>query len=419
MLKSIRFYTVFICFFYIFSGKQSWTLAQQSQAFFKFPILGDGVYKITAQQAQSFGFSNLDEVGIYGFPGMLPQKLDSIDLFFRQIPTKRIGNELFFFLTGPHQVLVNEGDFNLQVHHYSDTLYYVIGQAEKKLDIPDTQMTISGPDLQRIFAIQYIKWEETNLLTSGRNWFSRPIFNRERQSFNFPPIQGAAGNPQLTVRVMGQSLSEGRMEFFHNNALVGNVSISSIPNAQFGIKGRENTFRTDLATASNYNIQVNFSSADINGTGFLSHAILAFPFSPNSAPAGRYLIRESGLIPKRTGMQQWRIRNFFEVQSIESPVLAEAGDLLVQFSPESIPAISGLENLNLDARNTSNNPELIIITAQSLLSQAMRLATHKNQGLSERKFIPWVSSMMLLLMAIRTLPPLEISWHPFLIKAAL
>lgn len=379
MLKSIRFYTIFICFFYLFFGKQSWTLAQGSQAFFKFPILEDGVYKINAQQAQSLGFPSLDAVGIYGYPGMLPQMLDSIDLNLRQIPSKRIGNELFFYLAGPHQVSVREGNFELQVHHYSDTLYYVIGHTEKKLEIPDSQTSVSGPDLQRIFAIKYIKWEETNLLTSGRAWFSRPIFNRERQSFNFSPIQGADGNPQLTVRVMGQSLSEGRMEFFHNNASVGNVSIASIPNSQYGIKGRENIFRTDLTSSSNYNIQVNFSSPDVNGTGYLSYALLAFPFSPNSAPAGRYLIRESGIIPRRTGLQQWWIRNFYQVRSVESPVLAQAGDMLVQFSPESIPSISDLEDLKLNARNTNSNPELIIITAPSLLSQANRLAAHKSQ----------------------------------------
>lgn len=379
MLKSNRFYIIFICFFCFIFGKQSWILGQHSGELFKFPIVEDGVYKITAQQALSLGFSDLDAVGIYGFPGMLPQKLDPIDLKLRQIPSKKIGNELFFYLSGPHQVSFKDGNFNLTIHHYSDTLYYVIGRAEKKMVIPDTLMTGSGNYLQKIFSTQFIKWEETNLLSSGRSWYSKPIFNRERKSFNFSPMQGFSGNPQLTVRVMGQSLSEGRMEFFHNNEITGNISIASIPNSQYGIKGRENTFQIDLSTSSNYNIQVNYISADVNGTGYLSHAVLAFPFSPDSAPKGKYLISESGLIPRRTGFHQWWIHDFYEVRSIESPVMAQAGDLLVQFTPESIPVISGFKNLNLTVRNTNNNPELIIITAPSLLSQANRLAAHKNQ----------------------------------------
>jgi hypothetical protein len=379
MLKPIRFYTIFLCFFYLFFGKQAWTLAQQGQPFFKFPILEDGVYKISAQQALSLGFTDLDAIGVYGFPGMLPQKLDSIDLNLRQIPSKRIGNDLFFFLTGPHQVSVKEGNFDLQVHHYTDTLFYVIGPAEKKMEIPDSQSTLSAPELQKIYGIQFIKWEETNLLTSGRSWYSRPIFNRDRQSFNFSPMQGATGSPQLTVKVMGQSLSEGRMEFFHNNNLVGNVSISNIPNSQYGIKGRENTFRANLSTTSNYNIQVNFNSADVNGTGYLAHAFLTFPFSPTSAPAGRYLIQEGGVIPRRTGLQQWLIRDFYEVQSVENPSITRPGDQLVLFAPQNIPPIHSVENLNLDARNANGNAELIIITAASLSSQANRLAAHKNQ----------------------------------------
>ncbi|WP_304516389.1 type IX secretion system sortase PorU [Cecembia rubra] len=379
MLKSIRFYTFSLCFFCLFFAEHTWTLAQQNQAFFKFPIIDAGVYKITAQQAQSLGYSNLDAIGIYGTPGMLPQKLDSLDLKFRQIPTKRIGNDLYFFLTGPHQITVNDGNFDFQVHHYSDTLFYLLGPAEKHLEIPDSTVPASGPELPRLFGIQFIKWEETNLLTSGRSWYSRPIFNRDRISFNFSALQGANGSPELTLKVMGQSLSEGRMEFFHNNTLVGNLSIASIPNSQYGIKGRENTFRTNLSPSPNYNIQANFNSGDVNGTGYLSHGLLAFPFSPSSAPSGKYLIRESGVVPKRTGFQQWLVRGFYKVTSIENPVLAQSGDQLLLFNLQNIPTISNLERIDLKARTERDNPQLIIITSSSLLSQANRLASHKNQ----------------------------------------
>ena len=266
--------------------------AQQEGPYFKFPVLQDGVYRLPSSQASALGYQSLEQVGIFGIPGMLPQKLDSSALDLQAIPVRIIGENLYFFLHGPHQVFNAEEGFDFQVHHYSDTLFYLIGPAvSQSATITSTQIPASGPDLQEIFGVQYIKWEETNLLTSGRSWFSRPIFNRERLSYNFTVLSGASGPPKLTAKVMGQSFSEGRMEFFHNNTQVGDVSINSIPNTTFGIKGREAVFSANLQNAPNYNIQVNFISADLNGTGYLSYSLLAFPFSPSNAPSGVYFSR--------------------------------------------------------------------------------------------------------------------------------
>ena len=55
-----------------------------------------GVYKLSADQARKLGFGNLEEVALYGYPGMLPQVLDSTQLRPQEIPTWLHENQLFF-----------------------------------------------------------------------------------------------------------------------------------------------------------------------------------------------------------------------------------------------------------------------------------------------------------------------------------
>lgn len=380
----------FFCSLFIFASVQFFSKAQSNGEFYKFPIVEDGVYRLGLSEAKSMGFDNLEAVGIFGFPGMLPQKLDSLHLFFQPIPKSIKGEYIYFFLQGPHNIHLHEEGFDLKVHHYSDTLYYLIGPAASgHPDVSSDNMVENGIALDEFFSIQFLKWQETNLLTSGRSWFSRPLFNRERQSFNFLAKNGADGSPELMVKIMGQSISDGRMEFFHNNAKIGEVTIGSIPNTPFGLKGREVIFQTALQPAGNYNVQVNFNSADVNGSGYLAHSLLAFPFAVNSAPEGLYFSKKAGLIQKRTDLRTWKIKDIYHIEEVEGNNSIESGDRILLFSEENTPLIRNWQPLNIQARAEGQKIQLIIIAAPGLLSQANRLAAHKNQsGIATAVFTP-------------------------------
>ena len=68
---------------------------------FKFGVTKSGVYKITESNARQLGFQNLSEVTFFGYPGMLPQKLDSAQLSHQEISSWQSGNALFVYLEGP------------------------------------------------------------------------------------------------------------------------------------------------------------------------------------------------------------------------------------------------------------------------------------------------------------------------------
>lgn len=376
-MKKVKKHIIFLGSLFFSSGLFLQVFPQESLSFFKFPVLDEGIYQLTSQQATSMGFSDLDMVAIFGNPGMLPQKLDSLDLGLREVPTKKIGDALFFFLEGPHRKMVLDSGFSYQHHYFSDTLYYLIGEKRNGAPVISSDLVTSGNEAEVVYQIQSIKWDESNLLSSGREWYSKPFFNAER--FNYNIASDPAIKPLLITRIMAQSLAESQFEFFNNGTSVGSVSVASIPNSTFGIKGRESIFQAELQMASSQNIQVSYRSADINGTGYLAHSLLISPYSSASANSGIYHVLESGIIKKRSGFINWLIREFYQVKEFNGAEQTVAGDIIALFQPESVPEIKNWAPLNLGLRNQNFNAEMIIITAPELVSQANRLAAHKNQ----------------------------------------
>jgi hypothetical protein len=376
-LKAFNKHIIFSGLLFFSQGFYLQVISQENNSYFKFPILEEGVYKLNEQQAASMGFSDLEKVSVFGNPGMLPQKLDSLDLELREIPSKRIGNALFFYLEGPHRKMIRDGEFSYQHHHYSDTLYYLIGEKKTGAAVVASDLVVSGNEVEKIYNIQAIKWEDSNILNSGREWYSKPFFNGER--FNFNMASDPTLRPQLITRVMAQSLAESQIEFFNNGSSVGIVSIAAIPNSTYGIKGRESFFQAELQMAPSQNIQISYRSADINGTGYLAESIMVSPYSHQSTSAGIYHIQEPGILNKRNGFINWLIRDFYQVKEFIGSEHSESGDIIALFQPDAVPEIKNWSVLDLGLRRENINAELIIITAPELLSQANRLADHKTQ----------------------------------------
>ncbi|MFT4858019.1 MAG: hypothetical protein ACI942_003416, partial [Planctomycetota bacterium] len=62
--------------------------AEAQQQYYKFKIAKGGVYHLTDTQAKQVGASSISEISIFGYPGVLPQKLDSTNLELQEIAAK-------------------------------------------------------------------------------------------------------------------------------------------------------------------------------------------------------------------------------------------------------------------------------------------------------------------------------------------
>ena len=358
-------YKITLCFHLALSFVVLQTFAQGTETFFKFPVTKSGVYKIPASQLNSLGHSNLEEVSIFGNPGMLPQKLDSINTTLREIPSKVLDNHLVFYVEGPHQVAYANGSLEYRHHLYADTLFYLIGKKIKGNPINITQTGNSGPPNidGRLYQVITQKWEQTNLLNSGRNWYSSPIFSGG--NFQFPvQIPGNPLNPVgLTLKLMSQSLSQATFSINANGQTVGQVNIAPVPNSTYGIKGREEIFTGTFSTNNNLGLNVQFQSADINATGYLDYAFLTIPYNTATLNNGVYLqLEEQDVEVFSNNKIIWNVSDPYNIKELQGTASLVSGEKIAVFDLNETAIVTNFNPVGQFLRNIEPKPELIIVT---------------------------------------------------------
>lgn len=356
-------------------------LHAEAQEFLKFPVTQSGVYKLEMGQVRLFGYSNLEQISVYGNPGMLPQQLDSIDLTLRELPAKLIGESLYFYLEGPHTINYQNGKLNYAHHLYSDTLYYIVGPKTLGNSIEKKHALAENPEAAFFLStVQTQKWDETNLINSGRSWYSKPIFSGQTFTFGFDLLSGAEGPYEVRFNLLSQALAEGRFRINASGQTIGEQSIAGIPNTTYGIKGREAettlNFSSDNPTRINFNIL--FQTPDPNGIGYLDYALLTSKVSSTKLSNGVFFhLDEERSVQWPNRIQVWDVSNFYTVLDISGSAQLGKGSKIAVFDPAQTQGINRIERINLTLRSSGNDPELLILTHRSLLSQAQRIASHK------------------------------------------
>ncbi|MEX2514127.1 MAG: type IX secretion system sortase PorU [Cyclobacteriaceae bacterium] len=361
-----------------------------SQQSFKFPIIQEGIYKISRDQAQALGINNLEDIGIHGYGGMLPQKLDSMAWQPLEIPVKRMGDALYFFLTDAHALSPRDGEIHFTPHQYTDTLYYVLSSGRKgKNDVREDNLPpFSEPEKYEhgnLFQIQHFKKEENNILSSGRGWYGFRLFNRQGETIPFKVPSGFNSDKiWISATFMAQSTSDSKFKLRIQNSEIGEVNIAAIPNNRYSIKGREGKFRdfSDFTTTNgqlDWGIQ--YESQDPNGLGYLKEVLVGFQFLSKDMPAGVYYRMENTPIVLETASSMvWEVNDFHQPTDISSmgPFITQSRKLAV-FNPVQVPEISQIEPINPSISQVSDFPEMLIITSAELLNQANRLSDFKNK----------------------------------------
>lgn len=344
------------------------------------------MYGISLDDIRSHGFQNLSDVGIFGHHGPLPQTLSEDFKIIKELPSQIIGNRLVFYAQGPHSIHTDESDIHLQVNPYSDTLFYWIGRTSqaKRIQSATSNISSSSP-LAQLSYLQYRKWEEENILNSGRSWYSRPFFGGQTFTFNFPLPSNIGNSHQLFVQYMGQATAENRFQISVAGQNFETFSIPQIPNSTFGIKGIERKYQRAVTfSGSELQVRTQYESADFNGAGFIDYAILASQVSVNNLSNAVYINRgNAGTLRQANGNRLlWKITQELEVFQIIDDATILPHEKVAAYLENQIPLIRTFEPVNLTARDTYSNAELLIITHPSLQNQANRLASHKmNRGI--------------------------------------
>jgi hypothetical protein len=355
-----------------------WSDTAKAQ-FFEAKVVESGLYKLSLEQVKKLGFSNLSEVAFFGYPGMLPQKLDSLQLELQEIPALTSGNELLVFLHGPHRTQL-EGDkkINYQHHYFSDTLRYLVGKKTNPKRIAKKNFTgPSTPTSQALYKLISKKEEKSNILESGREWYSQPIRQGQSLNLNF----GLKTNSELpwliSGRVMAQSTSPSTMRMLSGNNLLQEFQFSPIPTNIYGVKGDALAFQMEFKPIENQIAQLRFTfqGSGSNASGYLDYVSFAVPYSAENWKNGIFTHFQEQIIQAPIGQEVLEISDFY------NPVIFEGnlsiGKNWVFFSTIEIPILQVSKSSTLNLRQSPSRSSLLIISPLSLLSSARKLQSHK------------------------------------------
>lgn len=361
-----------------------------SQQQFKIPIVSEGIYRLSQDQASAWGLGHLDELSLYGEAGALAQKLDSSLFHSNEVPQKKMGENLYFFLGQSDRVRLDNGEVHLETHPYTDTLYYLIrtGKAPDNpvRDIPEEEVFPAQQSWnESLIQFQRFKSEEYNLLTSGRSWYGLRTFNNGTQTITLPPLPETFPDGQVFIRarMMAQSFAESRIQFSSHGEALGELLIPSIPNSRYAVKGKEGLFKSEVPVAEaneNFSLRFTYTTSNPNGAGYLKDLLVGYPYAPSALPAGIfYNLSTNPTFISANPYTIWDVSEFHAVTELGSdPSIVTSAKKLAVFDPERVPEIPKPIAISSTSGLPSGFPEFIIITAPPLLSQAKRLAQFKN-----------------------------------------
>lgn len=340
-----------------------------------------GVYKLSADQARKLGFGSLEEVALYGYPGMLPQVLDSAQLSPQEIPTWLQDNQLFFYLAGPHSSEFTEGGELTYSHHlYTDTLRYVLGKKSAPRRIEARNGTVTAPNNLTIwYQLLSVKEEKINLLNSGRSWYSLPIRQGQSLTINFGKNAGTTAAWLLHSRLMSQSTGPSSIRVWTDAEQVEEVVFSPISNSTYAVKGHEVQISKSFTPKGDRLDQLRFSFQG-TGSGHLDAALIGVPFTNSTLKEGMFFGKKENPISLETGLQTWEISNFYEpIRYVQGK--SALGKKWVLFSPKNVKELGNIKAI-ASKSTKPNSIELMVITVPQLKQVAQQFQEFKtSQGI--------------------------------------
>ena len=350
-------------------------------------------------------------IRIYGNPGgMLPQanheprpegiQENAIWVSGESDGIFNLEDYILFYVDEIDKVILDENSsFQVEKNLYSDQNFYFITVSEtpgKRIgsaaDLGDGHTEVSWYN-----RIIFHENDETNLLTSGREWLGEQFTTLNIRSFQHD-LQSLAPSQEveLSLSVLAQSFGSSSMEVEVNSTSVGQLNFNPIPNTQYGIKGNirsaSYSIPTSDITGGQFTLTLTYDqNGATNAVSYLDSYVIDLPtaLSYNNSPIH---IRNRGL---NQNMATYRIENTnsqIEVWDVTDRLNILKQDFqltngtitfgkftdspreLLVFDPATLPApevFQDIDNQNLIGQAT---PDFIIVTHSEFLAQANRLA---------------------------------------------
>ena len=200
----------------------------------KIKIKESGIYQISFDKLNELGFSQAENVAIYGRGGMLSKvNEDEFPTDLEENASWINGNSIVFYAQGADTWDFKGSRFEYIKHDYSDASYYFISDRSTGKRIT-TAINPNESHHQTITTFQDLKHHEEdleNFIHTGRNWYGEnfDIYNSQDFNFSFPNIVNNI-DVKLTTNLLAKSSNSSTTFIIKaNGETVKSVLIPRIP----------------------------------------------------------------------------------------------------------------------------------------------------------------------------------------------
>ncbi len=370
------FLSLFAFWLFLFSGN-----AQEQ--FFKFKVSKEGIYHLTAAQARAIGATGISEVSIFGFPGMLPQLVDSSYLKLQEIPGLEKNGNLYFYLSSPHTYsYAGDGELNYNHHLFADSLSFLISKSSSPKRIKTLKGKLGPENPAILYQWFFLKEEENNILNSGRVWYSKSLAPRITRGYAFS-LQSQIDAPwKVTGQLMSSARSASSITLAVDDLGIGKSDFSAIPNSTYGVKGRESRFQEDFRPVANKidRVRISYQSSDGNASGYFEYLGFGVPSLSTNLGIGTYTKPERSIntFQISAGFSAWEISDFYDPSEIDFTT-GNSLDVkkIIVFDLQKSQSVEDIKSANTSLRTQTVWPELIIIAPRQFKNPAEKLRIHK------------------------------------------
>ena len=398
-----------------FSPKTSSVLAEGR--WIRIKIGERGVYKITYKNLVDWGFSDPQNVRIYGTGGrMLSKKVnnyDPVDLYENPIYMETGGDGVFndgdyilFYAQGIERVFYNRtvNRYFHENHSYSEEAFYFVttrpGAGKRISTVSFLSQNASSTTTSGDYIAVYEK-DVQNPLRTGRMLFDELLTANESRNFSFSvPVSYTQGEPvKLYTQVIGfQSSLEPQCSFqfsIGNTSLHRTFLIGSNPNAISDVWDLKQGYSEFSPSGQTFTTQGQFFASSVAARGAVDYLMIVARINLSLPSAKRINFWESRDIASNSIKEFRAIGNNITVWDVTNPLnpvivtSRNEGDNTVWKYDMSVARnfhlfVSGGEITPLSSQVIANQnimgtpvPDMVIITAPAFRQQAEQLAAFR------------------------------------------
>ena len=398
-----------------------WLQAQNSTSllstgkWFRIATTEKGIYKVDVSILQQAGIdpTGIDprEVQIYGQPGgMLPQSLSvpyPQSLQPHDSYLEHNGNDqwesnefLLFYAESPDSYTYSSTDqlYYYQKNLYSDTLYYFLalkGEKGSRISTATSPNNTPSAIIQQFDAYYAYEKEKRNLLRSGRKWYGEELSSTNPQLSFEVPIRPVVGT-EIVVHseAVGRCTSSCELEIRLDENLLGSHNFSPIREGLYERIGWHDSQTLRQSASSSLSLQYAFGGGDTRSEAYLDHFFVQLKAQLTYDTQGPLFFRHSRassedllsyeVSTSRTPFALWEVSNAARIEKLPFQLQESRLSFLYQNRSDTLPefVLFSMEDTrsphyirSVVNQSPSSEAELLIVSAEELISQAERLAT--------------------------------------------